>query len=191
MISVSSRTIALAVGLSLLIALHATGSDRPAPDFRLRNFDGEEINLQRLRGKVVILTFSYAFCSARCPIVSARLSAFDDYIGAGQDLVYLHVSVDPGMDTSAKRRNYFGLYGMDATIDKRWMFVSGAKDELSRLWQHYGIEIERKESPDLPEGYYRAYTPKVIVIDKKGRIEYETDVYFSEEELARIIERVR
>ena len=68
------------------------------------------------------------------------------------------------------------------------MFVSGEKDELSRLWNFYGIDIEKIDEKMLPEGYYIEYTPKVVLIDKKGSIRHEEDFFFQEEE---VMEKIR
>jgi protein SCO1/2 len=159
-------------------------TDRKAVDFTLNNWDGKTITQNALKGRVVVLTFSYAFCSVRCPVITARLSSLDDVINASQDVVYLHVSVDPDMDTPERRRKYFSLYRIDAAKDKRWMFVSGQKDELKKVWKFYGIDIEKIESKDIPEGYYMEHTQKVVIIGKQGSIKYETDFYFLNNEMA-------
>ena len=112
-------------------------------------------------------------------------------IHGDRDVVYLHVSVDPEMDTPENRRKYFKLYGIDAVKDNRWMFVSGPKDELSKLWKYYGIDINKIESKYIPEGYYMEYTPKVMIISKNGIVKYETDFYFSEDEIAQKLGEIR
>ena len=98
--------------------------------------------------------------------------------------VYLHVSIDPEMDTPERRKDYFNLYGIDASSDKRWMFLSGREDELGKLWNFYEVKIEKMENPILPEGYFMKYSPRVMIIGKDGIIKRETDFYFSEKDLA-------
>jgi cytochrome oxidase Cu insertion factor (SCO1/SenC/PrrC family) len=99
-------------------------------------------------------------------------------------VVYLHISIDPEMDTLERRKDYFNLYGIDATLDKRWMFLSGREEELENLWDFYEVKIEKTENPMLPEGYLMKYSPRVMVIGKDGTIKRKTDFYFSEEDLA-------
>ena len=159
-----------------------------AMDFSLDNWDEKTITMHDLRGKVVVMAFSYANCSVRCPVVTVRLSALDEMMNAPRDVVYLHVSIDPEMDTPEKRKEYFALYRLDAVKDRRWLFVSGKKEELERLWDFYGISVERIEEKMLPEGYYMEYTPKIVLIDKKGSIRHEEDFFFIEDE---IIEKIR
>ena len=158
--------------------------------FSLNNLDGETVSMYDLRGKVVVLTFSYAYCSVRCPVITVRLSSLDELMNAPEGIVYLHVSVDPEMDTPERRRKYFSLYKLDAVKDNRWMFVSGQKNELSKLWKFYNIDIEKIESTWLPEGYYMEYTSKIVIIDKKGFIKDEVDFFFLEDEIAKKIEEI-
>ena len=171
--------------LLILSGPFAHGTDKNAFDFSLYNFDGKRVTSDTLRGKVVLLTFSYAYCSVRCPLITARLLSLDERMNAPKDVVYLHVSVDPEMDTPERRINYFSLYGIDAVKDNRWMFVSGHGDELIKIWQFYGIDIKKTEEKRIPEGYYMEYTPKIVIINKRGTIAYEADFFFMEEEMAR------
>ncbi len=161
-----------------------------AIDFSLDNWDEKTVTMRDLRGKVVVQAFSYANCSVRCPVVTVRLSSLNDMMDAPQDVVYLHVSIDPEMDTPERRKKYFGLYKLDAVKDRRWMFVSGQQDELAKLWKFYGIEVERIEEKRLPEGYYMEYTPKIVLIDKKGSIRHEEDFFFMEDEIIKKIREI-
>jgi cytochrome oxidase Cu insertion factor (SCO1/SenC/PrrC family) len=87
------------------------------------------------------------------------------------------------MDTPERRKDYFNLYGIDAASDNRWMFLSGDRNELEKLWDFYDVEIEKSENAMLPEGYFMKYSPRVMIIGKDGTIKRETDFYFSEEDL--------
>lgn len=160
------------------------GKGRAAIDFDLRNWDGKAVSMETLKGQVVVLTFSYAFCSVSCPIITGRLKTLDEAMNSPGKAIYLHISIDPEMDTPERRKDYFNLYGIDAVTDHRWMFLSGDRDELEGLWDFYQVKIEKTENPMLPEGYFMKYSPRVMVIGKDGTIKRETDFYFSEEHLA-------
>lgn len=176
--------------LFILSGPAAHGKEERAFELDLKNFTGKRVTLDTLRGKVILLTFSYAYCSVRCPLITARLSSLDERMNAPKDVVYLHVSVDPEMDTPERRIKYFTLYGLDAIKDKRWMFVSGQRDELAALWRFYGIEIQKIEENRIPEGYYLEYTPKIVIISKRGTIAYEADFFFIEEEMVKKMEGI-
>ena len=162
-------------------------SVKPAVEFDLDNWDGKSVTLEKLEGKVVVLTFSYAFCSVSCPVITGRLASLDKAMSSPGDVIYLHVSIDPEMDTGERRKDYFGLYGLDPVKDRRWMFLSGDQDELAKLWGFYEVKIEKMENPILPEGYFMKYSPRVMIIGKDGAIERETNFYFLEEDLAAFI----
>ncbi len=161
-----------------------------AIDFSLDNWDEKTVTMRDLRGKVVVLAFSYANCSVRCPVITVRLSSLDEMMDAPQDVVYLHVSIDPEMDTPERRKKYFGLYKLDAVKDRRWMFVSGQESALAKLWKFYEINVERIEEKRLPEGYYMEYTPKIVLIDKEGSIRHEEDFFFMEDEIIKKIKDI-
>jgi len=179
-----NKWLIVALLLFLSVGYYVYTIKNKAIDFSLNNWDEKIVTMHDLRGKVVVLAFSYSNCTVRCPVVTVRLTALDELMNAPEDMVYLHVSIDPEKDTPESMKKYFGLYKLDVEKDKRWLFVSGQKSELAKLWKFYGIEIERIEEKMLPEGYYIEYTPKIVLIDKRGSIRHEEDFFFQEEEIA-------
>lgn len=178
---------------AIFFILFTSGShagERQAIDFHLSNWDKRPVSLRELKGKIVFLTFSYANCTVRCPIITGRLYFLDQTMGSPADVVYLHISTDPEKDTAEKRKSYFSLYRIDAEEDNRWMFLSGSRDELSKLWNFYRISPERIRDSRLPEGYYMEYTPKLVVLDKAGLIRFETDFNFSEDEVHKEVKEI-
>jgi cytochrome oxidase Cu insertion factor (SCO1/SenC/PrrC family) len=171
----------------LLVPASSYGKGVAPIDFDLKNWDGEAVTMEKLQGQAVVLTFSYAFCSVSCPIITGRLKTLDEAMNSPGKVVYLHVSIDPEMDTPERRKDYFNLYGIDAVSDNRWMFLSGDRDQLEKLWEFYEVEIEKTENPMLPEGYFMKYSPRVVVIGKDGTIKRKTDFYFPEEDLAAFV----
>lgn len=182
--------IVLAVNYSAVASASATSSERSAMDFNLDNWDGRTASLQDLKGKVVVLTFSYAHCSVRCPIITGRLYYLDKTMNKPRDVVYLHMSVDPDNDTPERRKKYFSLYGIDAAKDGRWMFLSGQKSEIAKILGFYGVMAKKVEDKRLPEKYYIEYDPKVVVIDGSGIVRYESGSDFSEEDVKSLIEKL-
>ena len=173
----------LAFACILVVVISSCTQGKKAMDFKLDNWDTKAVTMKDLKNKVVVLVFSYAYCSVRCPVVTARLYTLDMALNAYRDVVYLHISVDPEMDTPERRRHYFELYRIDAGNGDRWMFLSGKRDELSRIWKFYGVTSKKVEVKEIPEGYYIVYTQKMAIIDKKGFIRYESDYNYSEDEL--------
>ena len=67
-------------------------------DFSLRNQDGVRTSLADARGKVIALTFIYAYCRDLCPAEGAAIAQAMRDVG-GDDVVTYIVSVDPVGDT--------------------------------------------------------------------------------------------
>lgn len=184
----NASVIAFTVVIAVVISSCTQG--KKAIDFKLDNWNTKAVTMKDLKDKVVVLVFSYSYCSVRCPVVTARLYTLDMALEAYRDVVFLHISVDPEMDTPERRKHYFDLYRIDAGSGDRWMFVSGETQELSKVWKFYGVTAKRVEVKEIPEGYYMEYTPKMAIIDKKGYIRYESDYNYSEDEMVSMIKEL-
>ena len=74
------------------------GAVRPpgaaAPDFALRDADGELVRMRQFRGRPVVMTFIYSHCEDTCPgQVQTIRGALDDLAG---NVPVRGVSADPG-----------------------------------------------------------------------------------------------
>jgi len=81
----------LFIGLSLLRAQQGpVVIGQPAPDFELTTFEGENITLSNLRGKVVVLNFWASWCKP-CEQEAADLEAAWRMYQPGGDVVFLGI----------------------------------------------------------------------------------------------------
>ena len=72
-----------------------------APDFALRDQDGDAVSMRALRGQPVIVTFLYTTCDDTCPAQAQTVrGALDDL---GEDVPALAIAVDPPRDTPDAR----------------------------------------------------------------------------------------
>jgi protein SCO1/2 len=122
----------------------------PAPDFRLQNQDGNEMELQRLQGKFVFLTFLYTRCPFPdyCPLMMKNLNALRPMLAADAELTkrvhFIGVSIDPEHDTPAVLRAYGErMIGGDDRF-ALWDLVTGSPDEIRRLAAWYGLTYYSK-----------------------------------------------
>jgi protein SCO1/2 len=108
-----------------------------APDFELRNQDGERVSMRALRGQPVIVTFLYTHCQDTCPITAQTIrGALDDL---GHDVPALAIAVDPPNDTPQTARKFLAEQRATGRID----FVLGSRAELRPLWNGFGIQPQR------------------------------------------------
>ncbi len=131
---------------------------RAAPDFSLSGSDGNELNMSRYRGKVVLLGFGYSHCAAVCPITLATLAQAHKKLGAtGKDLQVVYVTVDPERDSPARLREFLGHF------DPSFVGGTGAPQALAAVREAYGISATR-----LANGF--DHSSFIYLIDREGKI---------------------
>ncbi len=124
-----------------------------APDFELRNQDGERITMRELRGEPVVVTFLYTNCDDTCPAQAQTIrGALDDL---GENLPALAVAVDPPRDTAASARAFLSEQRVTGRLD----FVLGSRSELRPLWNGFYI---------APQTVTREHQARFTLVDKRG-----------------------
>ena len=70
-----------------------------APDFTLRDPNGEPVNLSSYRGRVVLLAFVFTTCPGVCPLISQQMGVLQKALKQeglfGGKAAMLSVTVDP------------------------------------------------------------------------------------------------
>lgn len=127
--------------------------DYRAPDFRLRNQDGEPISMRALRGRPVAVTFLYTECDDTCPPQAQQIKGALDQLG--HDVPVLAISVDPANDTAALARKFNNEVRMTGRMD----WVLGDEAELSPIWDGFAIQ------PQLENADHQA---RIVLVDREG-----------------------
>jgi protein SCO1/2 len=154
------------------IVLAATGGDDPepvaaddtfagavmpkglrAPDFELRDQEGEPVSMRALRGRPVLVTFLYTHCEDTCPAqAQTARGALDDL---GHDLPVLAVAVDPPNDTPQSARKFLAEQRATGRID----FVLGTRAELRPIWNGFAIR---------PQSVTEEHNSRFTLVDARG-----------------------
>ena len=125
-----------------------------APDFALRDQDGERATMAQYRGRPVAVTFVYSTCEDTCPaLVDQVRGALDD---TGADVPLLAVSVDPANDTPARARRFLN----ERRMTGRARFLLGSERELEPVWKGYGVQPQEGELD---------HSATVVLVDARGR----------------------
>jgi protein SCO1/2 len=125
----------------------------PAPDFALKNQDGETITMRSLRGRPVVVTFLYTTCQDSCPIQAQTVrGALDDL---GHDVPALAIAVDPPRDTPERAQAFLAKQRATGRID----FVLGSRDQLRPLWNGYRIR---------PQAVDEEHMARITLVDARG-----------------------
>jgi protein SCO1 len=124
-----------------------------APDFELRNQDGERVSMRALRGQPVVVTFLYTHCQDTCPIMAQTVrGALDDL---GHDVPALAIAVDPPNDTERSARKFLAEQRATGRID----FVLGSRAELRPVWKDFGVR---------PQRVTEEHTARLTLVDARG-----------------------
>jgi protein SCO1 len=124
-----------------------------APDFALRNQDGERVSMRSLRGQPVIVTFLYTHCENTCPIQAQTVRGALDELG--HDVPALAIAVDPPNDTPRSARKFLAEQRVSGRLD----FVLGSRAELRRLWDGFGVR---------PQSVTEEHNARITLVDARG-----------------------
>ena len=125
-----------------------------APDFDLRDENGDVIRMRDLRGKPVVVTFLYANCEDACPATAQQIrGALDDL---GHDVPTVAVSVDPANDDEESARRFLAEQNMTG----RMSFALGRRDQLAKVWAAYGT---------TPQSVQQDHNARAVLVDAQGR----------------------
>lgn len=131
-----------------------------APDFTLRDQNGNRVRLSALRGRTVLVTFLYTHCPDVCPLIATNLGAAVRRLGPeGKDVRVLAVSVDPVGDTEAAARTFVA----EKRLPSQFHFLVGTRRELARVWHAYHIAASKGPEETVN---HSAYT---LLVDRDGR----------------------
>jgi protein SCO1 len=124
-----------------------------APDFALRNQDGERVSMRDFRGKPVIVTFLYTHCDETCPAQAQVIRGALDELG--EDVPAIAIAVDPPNDTEASARAFLSDQRALGRID----FVLGSRAQLRPLWEGFYVR---------PQSVTEEHQARFTLVDERG-----------------------
>jgi protein SCO1 len=124
-----------------------------APDFELRDQDGEPISMREFRGDPVIVTFLYTTCEDTCPLQAQTIRGALDQLG--HDVPAIAIAVDPPRDTPERARAFLVEQRALGRLD----FVLGSRAQLRRLWRGFAI---------LPQSVTQEHQARITLVDPRG-----------------------
>lgn len=138
--------------------------DRPAPPLGLVDQGGEVADLERFRGRPVLMTFAFGHCEAICPTVVHETRRAQRLLQeVGRDVAMVVVTLDPWRDTPSR---------LGPLVDQ-WMLgedgfvLSGGVEQVNRVLDAWDVARQRDRiTGDI------AHPALVFVLDAEGRIAY-------------------
>jgi protein SCO1 len=137
------------------------------PEFSLVERSGKAATLADLRGSIWIADFIYTTCQDTCPMQTAEMAQLQEQWKDRAGLKLVSFSVDPETDTTEVLSRYADRYKADA---QRWLFLTGAKEEIGRLVQE-GFRLSAVALPvDGNVSSVIMHSPRFVLIDKQAQI---------------------
>ncbi len=136
---------------------------QPISDFTLTAHNGDPVQLQDFRDKIVLLYFGYTYCPDVCPATMAELSKAFDLLDPEEreQVQMLMVTVDPRRDTAEILGQYLGHF------DPSFLGLTGSNEEIAAATMPFGIFYQKQEGT-IESGYLVDHTASVSVLDKQG-----------------------
>jgi protein SCO1/2 len=121
----------------------------PVPPLKLKNAEGEAIDISNYRGKAVLVTFIYTHCPDVCPLIVSHLKTAQAELGPeAENLQILAVSTDPKGDTPKTVPAFLADHGMTGKMQ----YLIGSRPELEKVWKDWNIVAKPdKADPELVE----------------------------------------
>ncbi|MGG9970736.1 SCO family protein [Ferruginibacter sp. SUN002] len=90
---------------------------------------GERVDLDSLKGKILVIDFFFSRCPSICPGLARSMQRLQNSFGNGKDSIvqFISVSVDPEHDSVPQLRKFANKY---TSNHDSWWFVTGNKKEI-------------------------------------------------------------
>jgi len=133
------------------------------PAFEFIDQDEETINNLSFKDHIYISDFFFTTCPSICPKVKKQMLRIYDKYENNDIIKMVSHTLDPKRDTPEILKLYSENLGVDT---KKWMFLTGDKDELRELALKYFVAVV--EDDEAPGGL--DHSGKIVVVDKEGHV---------------------
>ena len=133
---------------------------RQLSDFTLLGTDGEPLGLNDLKGRATLLVFGYTRCPDYCPLTLKDFTRVKAALGeSAGDVNLVMVSVDGEVDQPLRLRDWL------ATFDPTILGMTGAREEVRRIGEEFGLYLANSSQPGLLD-----HSTSSFLIDRDGRL---------------------
>lgn len=144
----------------------------PKPDqlapFGLMSHDGKKFDNAALQGKWIFWFFGYTHCPDICPVTLAVFNQVHKILkegpdGAGENVRFVFVSVDPERDTLELLGKYVPQFNPE------FLGVTGNVQDLAKLTESVGVMFGKVEGT-APDRYFVDHSSAVLLTNPKGML---------------------
>jgi protein SCO1/2 len=142
------------------------GSARRFPNPILVTHDGRRVRFydDLVRGRTVMVNFSYTQCTGSCPRSTAQLVQVQRLLGKrfGNDVTLLTLSLDPENDSPEAMRRYITAHGGR----QGWTWLTGRRDDIEAIRRFVGFT---DRDPKIDANRAQHTTLVLLGNDRAGR----------------------
>lgn len=163
--------------LAVVLLIWATAFARPytlhgseitnsesAPAINLDRADGTSFRIEEQTGKIALLFFGYTSCPDVCPTTLADMKRVKADLGDRAERVeFVFITVDPLRDSPERVQAYASGF------DSQFIGLSGSENELTPVWQGYGVFRQVQESTSAA-GDLVDHSSRIYLIDKANNL---------------------
>jgi protein SCO1/2 len=128
-----------------------------APDFSLKDQDGQLISVSSLKGRVLTITFLDSHCKQLCPVEGDQIGQVQRALGTTSPMTLLVISVAPSTDTPESERAFAASHHWSGS----WHWLNGPPDQLAAVWKAYSIAVQNSPDDVL-------HSSVVYLVDRQG-----------------------
>jgi cytochrome oxidase Cu insertion factor (SCO1/SenC/PrrC family) len=130
---------------------------------------GKTVELQELKGKIIVASWVFTRCPRGCPGVVGEMLRLYREIGSDPRVHFLSVSVDPD-DTAEQLSSFTDKFGIKGD---NWWFLTGPRDAVRTYMTHYfGFHDVKDVPPDervTPDDKF-IHDMRVALVDDLGQV---------------------
>lgn len=133
-----------------------------------KNMDNKIFELKSFSGYPVVITMLYTNCADICPLITSYIQSVEQGLKPEEikKTKFVIVSIDPEHDTPKKLAEFAKSHLIS---EKNWKLLNGSQRQVLELATLLGIKYKKTN-----DGQF-SHTTKIIVLNKKGEISYETE----------------
>ena len=133
------------------------------PPFEFIDQDSMTVSNKDLANHIYISDFFFTSCPSICPKVKKQMLRLYKKYKSDDLIKMVSHTLDPKRDNAEVLKTYSGNLGVD---NKKWMFLTGDKDELREMALKYFVAVV--EDDQAPGGL--DHSGKIVVVDKSGHV---------------------
>lgn len=115
-------------------------------DFKLTNHLGEEVTLEKVKGKTHVAEFFFSRCPAICPRMKTQMIRIQEEFKNEENFHILSFTVDPKNDTVQKLKSYAEHLGV---LDSKWDLLTGSSFQLQNVASRGYLQAAIEDSLSL------------------------------------------